>query len=401
MLLSLASMMLVAALQSTPPDRAQAERLARAGETAEALALFERIAELNPADLDARVWVARLTLRLGRTAEAEAGFRSVLRDAPTNIEAQIGLGTALTQTGDWRAALDVLQQAEQQGGGLNADLLPALARAYRHAGHDRRAFQYFDRARRLAPDDPDVTAGYEATLRTYGHWIAAAGLGQWSETSSNYGSGELAGDLRALTRLHFQGIVRGQKGSGYSDTIAGAGAVWQASNSTDVSFRAIAGSDNHALANADLLANFYHYAGLVEFGTEGRRMVFQDAQVAGISALSALNPNDNWRTDFRYTYSHSTFADLRKSTSDHSVMVRETWQLWRRVALQGMYAYGIENFDELTADRLASPNATTVAVGTRIDLRSVTRVTTTWEHQWRSNDSTIDRVAVAVVQYLR
>src|SRR5262252_6511090 len=133
MLLSLASVLLLAVLQSGPPDRTQAERLARAGETAAALALFERIAELNPADLDARVWVARLTLRLGRTAEAEAGFRSVLRDAPTNIEAKIGLGTVLTRTGDWRAALDVLQQAEQQGG-LNADLLPVLARAYRHAG---------------------------------------------------------------------------------------------------------------------------------------------------------------------------------------------------------------------------------------------------------------------------
>jgi len=401
MLFTLAPWMLALALQSSTPDRARAEGLARSGETAEALALFEGIAELNPTDLDARVWVGRLSLRLGRIAAAEAAFRSVLRDAPTNIESQIGLGMVLTRAGDWRKALDVLQQAEHQSGGLNADLVHALARAYRRAGNDRRAFEYFDRARELAPLDPDVAAGYEATLRTYGHWIAAAGLGQWAESSSNYGSGEVAGDMRLKPRLHVQGIVRIQEGSDYSDTVAGAGAVWQAASSTDLSFRALAGSDNHSLANADVLLGVVHHAGLVELGAEGRRVAFNDADVSAVSALSAWNPNDHWRTDFRYTYSSSAVQDVRNSTKDHSVMVRETWQLWRRLALQGLYAYGIENFDELTADRLGSPNATTLSVGTRIDLRSVTRITTTWEHQWRSNDSTIDRVAVAVVQYLR
>ena len=66
--------------------------------------------------------------------------------------------------------------------------------------------------------------------------------------------------------------------------------------------------------------------------------------------------------------------------------------------MQAAYAYGIESFEDLTADRLGSLGTTTLAGGVRIDVPSLTRITTTWEHQWRSNDTRIDRVTVSVVQ---
>ena len=59
------------AAQLAVPDRQHAEELARAGRTAEALALFMRLVEINPSDIEARLWVARLDLRVGRVAEAE------------------------------------------------------------------------------------------------------------------------------------------------------------------------------------------------------------------------------------------------------------------------------------------------------------------------------------------
>ena len=71
------AIMLIAALQTPAIDRTRAEDLARAGRTVEAIQIFNRIVEINPADVEARLWVARLQLRLGRTDEAEAGFRSV------------------------------------------------------------------------------------------------------------------------------------------------------------------------------------------------------------------------------------------------------------------------------------------------------------------------------------
>jgi hypothetical protein len=68
------------------------------------------------------------------------------------------------------------------------------------------------------------------------------------------------------------------------------------------------------------------------------------------------------------------------------------------VWLNFAYAYGIESFEDLTADRLGSLGASTAAVGMRIGMPSLTVLHTTWEHQWRSNDTTLDRVTVALVQ---
>jgi len=53
--------------QSPAAERSHAEELARAGRTVEAIELFERIVAQDPADAEARLWVARLALRLGRT----------------------------------------------------------------------------------------------------------------------------------------------------------------------------------------------------------------------------------------------------------------------------------------------------------------------------------------------
>jgi hypothetical protein len=53
---------------------------------------------------------------------------------------------------------------------------------------------------------------------------------------------------------------------------------------------------------------------------------------------------------------------------------------------------------DLTADRLGSLGATTVAGGLRISLPSLTLLTTTWEHQWRSNNTAIDRVTLSITQ---
>jgi hypothetical protein len=80
------------------------------------------------------------------------------------------------------------------------------------------------------------------------------------------------------------------------------------------------------------------------------------------------------------------------------VLLRGTRQQWRRVALVGAYAYGIESFEDLTADRVGALGTTTLASGVRIDLKSLTRIATTWEHQWRSNHTSIDRFTVSVIQ---
>jgi len=394
---SFAAMLLLAAVLQPPlPDRARAEGLAREGRTVEAMDAFKQIADQNPDDVEARLWVARLALRLGRVDEAQRGFRSVLREHPEDVDARIGLGMVLTRTGEWQSALEALRAAEQTAG-ENADLFSALATAYRRGGDDQRALEYFNRARTLAPDDPDVALGYEAVARSYGHWIAVTGFGQ-TGAAGDVGSGSITADVRVMPRLHLQAMGRAQKGSGYSDAAGGAGGLWHAGRATTVAFRAIGGSGNVALATSDIAGDVVHYAAVVEIGASIRRLTFADADVVAASPVIAWIPNDFWRLDARYTYSRSAFGATGSSQGDHSVMLRDTWQGWRRAAVQATYAYGIESFEDLTADRINSLGATTLAAGLRIDVPSLTRITATWEHQWRSNDTRIDRFAVSIVQ---
>jgi Tfp pilus assembly protein PilF len=386
------------AAQLAVPDRQHAEELARAGQTAEALALFMRLVEINPSDIEARLWVARLDLRVGRVAEAESTFRAVLAEHPDDIDAGIGLGMTLTRKGAWADALAVLQRVEAAAGN-NADLFAALARAYRRGGDDARALDYFRRARALAPDDPDIALGFEAVTRAYGHWIGLAGFSEWAAPGTSVTSGSIFGDLRVAPRLHLEAGVRTQHGPGYSDAIGGAGFMWRAARTTTLTVRAVGGSGNTALASRDLSAGVIHYAGRLEAGGNVRQIAFNDVDVLAISPIFAWD-TDRWRLDCRYTYSRSSFHATDRVSDDHSVSLRETARLWRRASVQAAFAHGIESFEDLTADRIGLLGARTIAGGMQFDVRSLTRITGTWQHQWRSNDTETNRVTLSLVQYV-
>jgi tetratricopeptide (TPR) repeat protein len=396
MLLSLSAAALLAfTLQSTVPDRSRAERLARSGQTVEALALFTRIIELDPTDVEARLWVARLALRLGHTEQAERDFRSVLSEHADDVDALIGLGMTLMRRGAWREALETLNRAEPAAG-ENADLFAALARAYRRGGDDGRAIEYFRRAHALSPDDPDVAAGLEGVARTYGHWIAIEGMGQGGATGS-VGSGTATADVRVTPRLHLETSARVQRGPSYTDIVAGGGGMWRVALNTTANFHVLGGPGNIAQATSDIGGDVVQYVSVFEIGAAIRRLTFVGLDVVAASPVFAWDTG-GWRLDSRYTYSRSSFHQTGQSSGDNSVVARETWQVWPRVALQGSYAFGIESFEDLTADRISSLGANTMAAGLRWDLPSFTRITATWEHQWRSNATRIDRITVSFVQ---
>src|SRR5262245_34802918 len=112
MLVSFAApLVLTMGLQSEPDMRTRAEQLARAGQSSEALELFNQVVAQNPADTEARLWIARLDLRLGHTDDAESIFRSVLHEHPGDIDAKIGLGNTLMRRGAADEALAILLDA--------------------------------------------------------------------------------------------------------------------------------------------------------------------------------------------------------------------------------------------------------------------------------------------------
>ena len=359
----IAAIALTAGSQSPAADRTRAQDLARAGRNVEAIALYKLLVEADPGDVDARV----------------------------------ALASVLTRTGAWREALAILKETEIAAG-ENADLLAALARAYRRAGDDRQAIEYFARARALSPLDPDVVFGYEAVARAYGHWVALEGFGQ-DGPAGTVGAGAMTFDLRVAPRLHLAGIVRKQDGPDYSDVVAGAGAFVRVANNTTAAVHVIGAPTTTALPALNVAADVVHYAGVAEIGASVRRLDFAGSELLAVSPLLAWN-SDRWRIDARYTLSRAKFDTTGESTTDHSVLLRGTRQQWRRIALLGSYAYGIESFETLTADRIGALGTTTLAPGIRIDLKSLTRLSTVWEHQWRSDDTVTDRLTVTLIQVI-
>jgi tetratricopeptide (TPR) repeat protein len=359
--------------------------------------IFVHLVEQEPGDVEARLWVARLEMRLGRLDEAEAGFRSVLQEHPADVDARIGLASVLIRRGKPEEALAILTDVERNTG-ENSDLLSALGRAYRRVGDDRRALDYLRRAHALSPGDPDITSGFEAIARVYGHSIAFDGFAQGGAPGASVQSGTIGGGVRVAPRLHLYGSARMQQGPDYSDALAGAGLTWRAARATTAEVYARGGPDNIALATSDLSGAFTHYRGVYELGAGLRRLSFPGTTVAAAFPTFAWDPGGRWRLDTRYIYTRSSFERTGQTRGDHSAMLRPTWRGWRRVAIDAVYAYGVESFELLTAERLGALGMQTVAAGVRIQTPSLTMISTTWEHEMRSNRTTVDRFNLAIVQ---
>ncbi len=397
MLVALVTAIVLAAGSPQASERSRAEALARSGRSAEALEIFKQIAERDPADTDAQIWIARLDLRLGRADAAEARFREVLKATPKAVDARLGLASTLLRRGEWQPALDLLKETETYAG-QNADLFSALGRAYRRAGDDQKGFENFSRARELSPADPDIQSAYEQALRAYGHWVGFEGSTE-AGPGDDRTSGSLLASVRVTPRLHALARGRVQSLAGSTDGIGGGGLDWRASRTTTIGFQAMGGSGNTSLATSDVAVAAVNYLGVFEVGASFRLLSFVGTDVNALSPLLAWDL-DRTRLDVRYTYSRSKFEATGQTAGDHSVMLRETWRGWRRVWLQGSYAYGIESFEQLTADRVGSLGSNTLA-GSIKYLAPKFDVVTTWEHQWRSNDTAVDRVTIAFIQFFK
>lgn len=379
-------------------ERSEGERLARAGRHAEALATFQQIAARDPGDIESRVWIGRLQLWMGRPAQAESTFRAVLREHPQEVDARIGLGTALLRSDRTNEAIAVLEAARADAG-ENADLLAALARAHRQAGHPRAARDLFVEAHRLAPRDADILDGLEAVRRTYDHYVLFEGYAETIPDDGRAGDGTVTLSLRASDRLRLDGTARLQDRSGGTDSLFGGGFQLRAGRATILTATALGGADNQSLPNLSVSTELTQYSSSWEVGGGWRLLHFETTDVTAVSANVAWDGGGRWRLDTRYTYSRSSFEPSGRTAGDHSVLLRGLRRQWRRVWLTGSYAHGAESFDVLTADRIGSFDADTVAAGVRILTPSLLTLNSTWEHQWRSDGQTIDRFTCAFVQH--
>ena len=138
-----------------------------------------------------------------------------------------------------------------------------------------------------------------------------------------------------------------------------------------------------AVPNADASGEVRHYAGIVEIGANVRALRFAGVDVARCHRCWRSTPAAaGGSTAATPTRGHASRA-RQKPSGDHSALARVTLRGWRRLWLNGGYAYGIESFEDLTRDRIGRLDAHTATGGLRVNLRSLTLVSAAWEHQWR------------------
>ncbi len=111
--------------------------------------------EINPADREAALKLAKLVRTIGNPARAAAIGSQALTLFPTDEELLLVTGQALIEEGRSANAVTYLQAALQQNP-TNARVLSALGVAYDQSDRHTLAMQSFRKANAYAPNDPKI-----------------------------------------------------------------------------------------------------------------------------------------------------------------------------------------------------------------------------------------------------
>lgn len=377
-------LLLTTLLSAQAPDpRVEAERLARSGSYEEALAAFRSLAAVNPADLEARTWIARLHVIMGHLREGGDVYRSILFDSPDRLDALVGLGSVLVSQGRLDEARVVLTRAEK----LSSDDLEVLAAQGRlnlAADRNRLSIGYYGRATLIAPEQNDLRLNFEEALRRYDHRFEAAYFNEmFSDATPNTHSGDATLNLRVTEQLRVFGRGQQERKFSRTDTRGGGGIEWRLERSwlSSLQAQALVGTGN------DVLPRIETGFGLGWTGLNGavtansRYFRFQDAQMWAVGPAFRVNVRDDVVLSASYMRTISDFANFTDAVGNNSGDVRVGFRIRPRLWLEAGYARGIENFDRVTMDRLGRFRADTIAGTTRLDLHSLTSIAATYEYQ--------------------
>jgi tetratricopeptide (TPR) repeat protein len=382
---------------SAPLTHAEATQAATDGREAEALAAFQRLAAMNPADHEARLWIARLHARMGHQNLAEPVFRSVMLEDLRNVDARVGVAAALLARDEPSEALDVLAPAAELAPD-NAEVVALTGRAHELSGRTRDALTAFERAATMSPS-VDRRHTLETARLSYLSRVEIRGATeQFSDTTPDSQSGDIALNIRLSDALRV--IARGQVQEKFdeSEQRAGGGLEWRWTRATTLRGQALFGVDTLVMPERDVLGEVEHtYAGVTWTGTV-RYFGFGGASTTFLAPAVAWMPTDRLELGVRYALSFTDIGTLVSRELGQSLHVQPAYRMARRVWLQGTYAAGVEDFENFSIDRIGDFRAQTVSGGIRIDLPSLTSIVARYERQWRQNDVTLGRATLSLLQ---
>jgi tetratricopeptide (TPR) repeat protein len=369
---------------------AQAVEAANEGRDAEALAAFQRLANVNPDDVDARLWIARLHVRMGHRDLAEPVYRSVLLEEPGDLEAMLGIADALLARGEFDEASEILERAESLEP-ENDEVLYSVGRAHLYSGRTPRAITYFERAYGVSPTDQHRMSLDGARL-AYLHRVELRGSSeQFGGSTPDSQFGDLTVNIRLNDQWRVFGRGQAQRKFGISEQRAGGGAEWRWKQTTILRGHALVMPDNVVMPEGDYLGELqYTYLDATWSGSV-RHFDFTGARATVISPAIQWTPAaSRVAVGLRYALSISESRPASDPlTTDvatsHSLQLQGAYRLRRRVWVQGGYAAGVEDFENYSIDRIGDFRANTLSGGFRIDLPTLTGVVGNYERQWRTS----------------
>jgi len=387
---------LAAAQGAGAASSGEAERLARHGQTREALEQFQQIVARQPQDLEARLWIARLLRRQGKPDLAAQEFRRVLMRAPEHVEALTGLAAALNVQRQYWEASELLDRAESLAP-RNAEVLAARAQGLRLSGRSAAAEEYYARAQALSPDDPDIQQGLDRTRRLNRHRIEAILQHETlTRSSAAAHAGDIALDVRATDRVRFNARVQAYRRFSHDEARAGGGFEWRARPDVTIRGTALAGPGAEVIARVDTMGEVEHVRGRLESAFAVRFVSFATARVWIFAPSATCWLDDRTAVILRYYGSSTTFSG-RSADANHSGAIKVRYSVRPRIGLDLGYSRGYESFERLSTDRLSLFRADTFSGGMVYHLPGLQSVAANVDLQRSSDDRKMVRVTVAVV----
>lgn len=385
------------AASGAAPALAAAIQLADEARDADALAAFRQLASANPNDHVARLWIARLHVRMDNPELAEPVYRSILIEDPANFEARLGLAATLLTLYESERALEVLEPAEEQAP-QDPIVLTLLARAHRQEGRTRRALDYYERAVAVDPGE-EYQAAAEAMRAAYAHRIETRGFSeQYNGSTPDSRSGEVLLNYRLSETWRVFGRGQVQRKFAVSEHRAGGGVEWQWSPDLTLRGHALVGPDNIVMPEGDYLGELEYAYGRATWSLALRHFDFTGARTFVFSPAVTWAASDRLVFSARYAASSTEANTFASNQTGHSAHLRSDYRLRRRVWVHLGYAAGVEDFESFSIDRIGDFRANAASGGLRIDLPTLTSVLAGYEHQWRSRGVNMGRVRLALQQ---
>lgn len=396
----LAVVVLSAALASQPQtaDRAEAERLARAGAYADALKQFQALTAVNPNDIDARMWIGRLHALMGHPARAVDVYQSIVADQPQNVDALLGLGAALTTVRRLGEAGDALNSAEK----LAPDrpgVLVAQGRLHSVAGHSTLALAYFDRALALEPGNVEARAASSELRARRAHRIRGTYyFERYSSDVPDTHSGTIEVNARASDALRFFASGQQERKLGLDEARAGGGIEWRPHRTVELAGGALFGNNTAVLPDTETFFELRSVGQRVGWLAGIRFFQFDLSNSVVVTPGLSIPFSDRLDVTVRYYHSHTGFDTSRPSVGNNGFSARATDRVGRRLWLHGGYVRGFEGLESVTVERLSQLDADTLSGGFRFDAAPFTSVGATYDHQWRNGGPRVAALSVTVIQ---